>query len=400
MKILYINALYSPLIKGGAEISLKVLVEGMQARGHEVVVLSLKPEEGLIDETIDGVKVYRAGLKNSYWPFYNFKPGKANRLIWHIRDRYNTAMRHSVRKVIEIEQPDIVSCHNLVGWSVAVWDEIKKTNTPLVQVLHDLYLLCPNSDMYKENRSCDKQCFQCSILRNQHRALSNQVNAVVGISKFILKRFTDFHYFQRAKKYVIYNSRNIPESPIPEERKIGQSLRVGYIGTLAEKKGVEWLINQFNKIDADASLVIAGGGQKAYEAHLRATTRNPKISFVGYVDPAEFYKQIDVLVVPSLWQEPLGMVAIEALAYHVPVIANAIGGLQETVLHDYNGLLCRHEEQDSLGQAIQRILQDVDLYNHLMKNARASVSLILSQKRMIDEYLEVLYGVHQSTEPK
>lgn len=400
MKILYINALYSPLIKGGAEISLKVLVEGMQARGHEVVVLSLKPEEGLINETIDGVKVYRAGLKNAYWPFYNIKPGKISRLLWHIRDRYNATMRDVVHKVIEIEQPDIVSCHNLVGWSIAVWDEIKKANMPLVQVLHDLYLLCPNSDMYKDNRSCDKQCLQCSLLRNQHRSLSTQVDAVVGISKFILKRFTDFHYFQEAKKYVIYNSRNIPESSIPKDRTIGQPLRVGYIGTLAEKKGIEWLIDQFNKIEVDVSLVIAGGGQKAYETHLQSINRNPKISFIGYVDPAQFYKQIDVLVVPSLWQEPLGMVAIEALAYYVPVIANAIGGLQETVIHEHNGLLCHNEEPDSLGLAILRLWQDVDLYNHLMKNTRESVSRILSQQRMIDEYLEVLYGVHQSTKSK
>lgn len=398
MKILYINALYSPYIKGGAEISLKVLVDGMQARGHEVVVLSLKPEGELVNEMIDGVKVYRAQLKNGYWPFYDTKPGKFSRLLWHIRDRYNSAMQRSVRDVIALEQPDVVSCHNLVGWSVAVWNEIKKANIPLVQVLHDLYLLCPNSDMYKDNRSCDKQCFQCAILRNQHQSSSNQVDAVVGISKFILKRFLDFQYFTKAKKYVVYNSRNIPAPSMPKAREVGQALRIGYIGTLAEKKGIEWLINQFGQLELDATLIIAGGGQAAYESHLRATTRNPKISFIGYVDPAKFYEQIDVLVVPSLWQEPLGMVAIEALANHIPVIANAIGGLQETVIHEHNGLLCHDQELNSLGDAIKRLIQDVELYNQLVKNTRLSVALILSKERMINEYLEVLHGVHQSNQ--
>lgn len=391
MRILYINALYSPIIQGGAEISLKALVEGMQAEGHEVVVLSLKPAGEVSIEQIDGVKVYRAKLKNSYWPFTKARPGRLSRLLWHVRDQYNTAMQAVIRDVIIKEKPDIVSCHNLVGWSIAAWDEVKRNGIPLVQVLHDLYLLCPNSDMFKGERPCTKQCFSCALLRHKHRKLSARVDAVVGISKFVLERFKRYDYFNRAQQYVIYNTREIADVPLPVKRDTNQPFRIGYIGTLAKKKGIEWLIEQFSRLDIQAELKIAGGGKKDYEHYLHQLTKGKNINFVGYVDSEEFYKTIDVLVVPSLWEEPLGMVAIEALDHHVPVIANRRGGLKETVKHEHNGLLCEDAQENSLGEAMARLYHDTSLYTELVKNAKKSMNPILSKHRMIREYSTVLH---------
>jgi len=389
MKILYINALYDPYIRGGAEISLQVLVEGMRNAGHEVAVLSLKPEGRLSVEEINGVKVYRTALQNVYWPFAKVKPAKPLRLLWHVKDRYNAAMRKVVDQVLLLEKPDLVSCHNLVGWSVAVWEAVHHSGIPFVQVLHDLYLLCANSDMFKNGNSCEQQCFRCSVLRGLHKKKSNMVNAVVGISHFILDRFNHFHYFSNAQHYVIYNSRNIPNTPHPQPRTPGQALRVGYLGTLATKKGIEWLIKQFNTLTTPAYLIIAGNGEKQYEEKLRASVTNPAISFIGYTDPTTFYSMIDVLVVPSLWQEPLGMVAIEALANHVPVIANKVGGLKETVQDGYNGLWCDDQDPDSLAKAISTMALDFTLYNDLVKQARKSVEQILSKERMIKAYVSV-----------
>ena len=115
MKILYINSLYSPLIEGGAEISLKLIVEGMKSRGHEVVVLSLMPENGLINEQVDGVSVYRAGLQNAYWPYSKTKKNMLSRLNWHYQDQSNEEMAAVVKEILEAENPDIVSCRMVSG---------------------------------------------------------------------------------------------------------------------------------------------------------------------------------------------------------------------------------------------------------------------------------------------
>lgn len=390
MKILYLNTLYSPYIKGGAELSLKLLVEGMQAKGHEVVVLSMVPEQGLSADMVDGVKVYRAGLKNMYWPYSEKKHPTINRLAWHIRDSYNAGMKSYVSEVLRIEQPDVVSCHNLAGWSVAVYDEIQKSGIPFIQVLHDLYLLCANSNMYKGDAPCAEICLSCKLLRLNHRKKSVKVAAVVGISKSILNRFEQEAYFSDSQKYVIHNTRTISDPGIKQKREGIEILKIGYLGTLSKIKGIEWLIEEFQKTMMNATLSIAGKGKEEYEEKLKSMTVDDRIRFFGYVKPEEFFSSIDVLVVPSLWQEPLGMVAIEALANHIPVIANRAGGLQETVIDGVNGLFCEAENPNSLGNAMRRLSEDPGLFNKLSSNARESVAEILDKNRMVNAYERVL----------
>lgn len=390
MKILYINSLYSPLIEGGAEISLKLIVEGMKSLGHEVVVLSLMPEKGLKNELVDGVKVYRAGLQNTYWPYSKAKKNKLSRLNWHYQDQSNEAMAEVVKEILIAEKPDVVSCHNLAGWSAAVWEPISKAGIPIVQVLHDLYLLCPNSNMFKNEQTCENQCFSCKLLRSNHSEKSKHVSAVVGISNSILQRFIDFGYFSNAYKTIIYNTRTIPNPSPKPLRKDGQPIRFGYLGTLSKVKGLEWLIEQFKKLDFKASLSVAGKGDVEYEKHLKEISSEANIAFVGYVNSTEFLAGIDVLIVPSLWEEPLGMVAIEALANHVPVIANKRGGLQETVKDGINGLYCYDSEPDSLSATMKQLYANPEQYNQFSQAARESVASILDDNRMIGEYESVL----------
>ena len=87
------------------------------------------------------------------------------------------------------------------------------------------------------------------------------------------------------------------------------------------------------------------------------------------------------------------MVAIEALANHVPVIANKVGGLKETVRHGFNGLLCYDREPDSLGNALKKLYEDLPFYNQLVQHARFSVENILSKERMISQYSTVLQSL-------
>ncbi|WP_339698029.1 glycosyltransferase family 4 protein [Algoriphagus aquimarinus] len=390
MKILYINSLYSPLIEGGAEISLKLIVEGMKSLGHQVVVLSLMPEKGLKKEQVDGVTVYRAGLQNGYWPYSKTKKNKLSRLAWHYRDQSNEAMAEVVKEILMAEKPDIVSCHNLAGWSAAVWNPIHEAGIPIVQVLHDLYLLCPNSNMFKNEQTCEKQCLSCKLLRSNHAEKSFQVSAVVGISNSILQRFIDFGYFTNASKNIIYNTRTISNPAFKSPRKPGQAMRFGYLGTLSKVKGLEWLIEQFKKLDFNASLSIAGKGDRVFGNQLKELAKDSNIEFVGYVNSTEFLAEIDVLIVPSLWEEPLGMVAIEALANHVPVIANKRGGLQETVKDGINGLYCYDSEPDSLSAAMRQLYENPEQYNQFSQAARESVASILDADRMIGEYETVL----------
>jgi len=387
MKLLFLNSFYPPHVGGGAELILQRSVEGFQQRGDEVCVLVTGPEAGLAQEAVNGVRVYRAGLQNRYWPLTQQRPGPLARVGWHFRDRYNRAMRAPLREVLQRERPDLVVCHNLSGWSVSAWDEIRASGTPLVQVLHDMYLLCPKNTLFKKGQSCQNLCGSCAALRRPHAARSAQVDAVVGVSRYLLETLRGKGYFQGVPARVIHNScllAGAQAAPTPPVA--GAPLRFGYLGTLAENKGVGWLIEQFQRLSLNATLTIAGKGQLAYEEQLKALADPRKVSFVGYRKPQEFFQGIDVCVVPSLWAEPFGMVAVEAGAFQKPVIASRMGGLPEIVRDGVNGLLCNPADRDSLGRALQRLHDDAELRQRLSLLSRSAVAPLLSLEPMLDDY--------------
>ncbi|MET0124623.1 MAG: glycosyltransferase family 4 protein [Pseudomonas caspiana] len=394
MKALFINSLYAPDIGGGAEIILQRTVEGLQRRGHEVAVLATGPQAGLTEETINLVKVYRAGLRNFYWHFSAQRPGKLARLGWHLRDRYNAGMRDYVKQVIALEKPDVVVCHNLTGWSVSAWDEITAAGLPIVQVLHDLYLLCPGSTMFSKGHSCQSQCGRCERFRKGHDVRSAQVNTVVGVSRFMLDTLQAQGYFKNALGYVVHNASPQPTQPIrlksAEPVAKHAPLRFGYMGTLSEPKGLRWLIEQFQQLPIDATLQIAGRGQLNDEECFKALAQSPRISFVGYQSPEDFYKQIDVAIVPSIWSEPFGMVAVEACAWSIPVIASRMGGLPEIIQDQLNGLLCSPDDPDSLGMAMLKLHQQPELLARLSAQARISVASLTDLELMLDSYESIL----------
>ncbi|WP_313089589.1 glycosyltransferase family 4 protein [Pseudomonas sp.] len=393
MKILIVHSLYAPHIGGGAEIVVRQLAEGLQARGCNVVVLATGPEAGLNPEHVDNVLVYRAGLENFYWHFTQAKPNRLLRLGWHYRDRYNRGMRKPLREVIAHEEPDLVLCNNLVGWSISAWDEIRAAGLPIVQVLHDLYLLCPKDTMFAKGRSCARQCGLCAAFRRQHAQASDQVSAVIGVSHFVLQRIAAEGFFGQASQHVVHNCIEGGASPATPPRPAhGGPLRFGYIGTLSENKGLSWLVEQFQALSIDATLHIAGRGKLDYEATLCELADPARVRFLGYQPSERFMREIDVLVVPSIWAEPFGLVAVEGCARHLPIIATDRGGLPEIIQDNVNGLLCSPDDPDSLGRALLRLYLDGDLRQRLAAGARDSVAAFLDTQRMLDQYHAILHN--------
>lgn len=113
---------------------------------------------------------------------------------------------------------------------------------------------------------------------------------------------------------------------------------IGFVGTLAPHKGAHVLVEAFRGLpDADARLVLRGSGltAPAYAAELaRAAAVDPRIRLGGPFAPDDAdraFAEIDLLALPSLWWENAPLVAQEALARGIPVLASAIGGVPEVV---------------------------------------------------------------------
>ena len=101
---------------------------------------------------------------------------------------------------------------------------------------------------------------------------------------------------------------------------------VGYMGRVSEHKGVEVLLAAVD--GTDKNLILAGEGDRDYVERLMAHAPG-NVQWRGWTDHSSFYDAIDVLVVPSVWLEPFGLVVVEAARAGVPVLIADRPGLVE-----------------------------------------------------------------------
>jgi glycosyltransferase involved in cell wall biosynthesis len=306
---------------------------------------------------MNGVKTYYLPLANIFAPWEGPQP-PVRRAVWHLIDAYNPIMGQRVGKILDRERPDVVDVNNLVGFSVAVWRAAKQRNIPVVQSLRDYYLACPNSCMLRDGKNCARQCWSCRVYSLPRRALSNIPSAVVAVSNRTLERLEGCGLFSRVGIKVVIHGIGIPNSKPPQHKvKQGSELVVGFLGRIERTKGLEILLDAAVHV-SNVRVLIGGSGSDAYVKDLKERYLSERVEFAGYVQPTEFFERIDVLAVPSIWEEPLGRVIYEAYSHGVPVIVPRAGGMPEIVEEGKTGFilpLCTRSEFKAL---LERLSQD------------------------------------------
>ena len=118
-------------------------------------------------------------------------------------------------------------------------------------------------------------------------------------------------------------------------------MRFGFIGVHDPVKGLDTLARAAHRLvnDQNVRFVIAGSAKSDYSKSLPQKFPGENTSFLGWTKPEDFFPQIDVLVVPSLFREPFGRVVIEAFVQGVPVIGARSGGIPESIDPGKDGYL-------------------------------------------------------------
>ncbi|GEA17236.1 glycosyltransferase family 4 protein [Moorella sp. E306M] len=382
MKICLIHTMYYPYYGGGAELTVQQIAEGLAARGHEVVVVSV----GKHKETRfhNKVKIYEIELANLYWPFDHFRGKTLLKPFWHLTDAYNPVMARRVGEILDTERPDVVQAHNLAGFSAAVWVTVKRRGLPLRQVLHDYYHLCVRSTMFARGRNCERQCTVCRAYRTPSRRLSGLVDVVVGVSRYVLEAHVSRGLFPNAKQKIIHNGYTMHRAVAPG--RLSEKVRFGYIGRLHPTKGLDLLIDAFLALKSpDTELLIAGEGAPEYVAALKQRTQGKAVQFLGHTSRDAFYPAIDVLIVPSIWHEPFGKIVIEGMAWGKPLIASCRGGIPEMVVDQENGFLFEPDDPGALLTAMGAMLAQRDAYP-LLSAACIERAKEFSEEKMVEAY--------------
>jgi glycosyltransferase involved in cell wall biosynthesis len=220
--------------------------------------------------------------------------------------------------------------------------------------------------------------------------MSRAVDAVAAPSRFVLDRHLELGFFPRAHTAIVpWGAPPVATAGAPARR--GEH-PVGflYIGGLQAHKGVGVVLEAFRRTPgARATLDIAGAG--AMTGVCRAAAgRDPRIRCHGFVtgpEKARLLGSADVLLVPSLCWETVGLVMLEGFASGLPVIASRTGGIPEFVEAD-RGILVEPGNAAALAAQIAWCAENRDTIE-VMREACRAYAARLTWDRTVSELVEV-----------
>ena len=344
MKILLINQEHAQFGgPGGAERSVQGLAEQYADLGHDVTFLTTLRSTYTRDVTTSGI--------------HTIKQINGVRTVLLARKGNGESYADLILQVVLAIKPDII--HTNVFHTVTnVWRALAKSGIPIVHSLREYKLMCP-FNMFRNGVDCGlSQCLECDRASSDAREASSLVSGVVGISRFTLDRHIGAGFFDGAKQAVIPNSFKPAGHPVGRSQFTTPGARptFGFFGRLHESKGILSLLDAVMAMPANTvTLKLAGDVQDEHVRHrIEAASAVQDVQFLGFAQPREFFEQIDILVVPSLWHEPFGRVAIEALAHGVPIVSSRRGGLIDIVDEGINGWLYEPDEKDGLLTQLSR----------------------------------------------
>jgi glycosyltransferase involved in cell wall biosynthesis len=169
-------------------------------------------------------------------------------------------------------------------------------------------------------------------------------------------------WLQKKKVEIINNGILIPTKKRSTQVKSNNSITIACISRLDENKGIEWLINVFEKVfknNPNVVLKIAGGGE-LHEKFTEMIKENELTNIIlsGFVnDITTLLISADIFILPSKFESfPLSI--LEAMSFSLPIIATDTGGIDEMVINGENGFLIEYKNDNQLQNALVKLVND------------------------------------------
>lgn len=428
LRILMVVHDFLPRHAAGSEVYTFRLSKALQARGHDVRVLTTEAHPGI----------------HSYHVRERDEGGLAVTEITHQHHARHfdltyrdPSMDRIFAETLDRVQPDVLHVQHLHYHSIGYLARARERGIPVVYTLHEYMLLCPRGgqmlreDMTVCERPVPEVCAGCvdhldlspppagegrappsaRLTRFLPHAWKERVKAwldgpAAGLpavraaspgeyAAAISRRLADIkseldHVDLFLSPSEFLRSKFIECGMIPPERILcshnGQdrspfagcmrtpsdTFRAGYIGTISDFKGVDLLVDAMNQLrDLDDVECRIYGSLESFPDFARsliARNVHPGTRFLDRYDPGDvgrILSGLDVLVVPSRWYENSPLTIQEAYMAGLPVVASNLGGMAEFVQHEVTGLLFAPSDAADLAKAIRRLRGDPALLESL-----------------------------------
>lgn len=345
MRILQVSNFYRP-VAGGLEVYVDSLATELVANGHEVHVATLTRDASpadsrVVSHRIDTLTARLVRYERAERPFPPPLP--------------DPIARRQLVALVRRLRPDVVHVHSALGRSLPTYA------APTVETFHDFANACQLGTLWRtDGQVCDGpaigRCISCgsqtygagkSAVMTVATALGRRFaksDAVLALSEYLKRAMTPYTHreievipgFHRPPDQMV-DPEGLPDGPFAL-----------FAGDPRMHKGIEVLLDAWrHPCLSRLPLVIAAS--RPYIGSLpegvRCLSLNPE-------EMRGAWHRAMLAVVPSLWAEPFGLVAIEAMASGTPVVASRSGALPEIVTHGHDGVLVPPGDSSALAEAV------------------------------------------------
>jgi glycosyltransferase involved in cell wall biosynthesis len=325
---------------GGASRSLFVLLKALDRSRFEPLVLF--PAEGPILPALD-----RMGIHYLIWPPHNF-----SNPFTYLADIFRAA------RMFRRERIDLLHINYGGFWRMA---EVEGARLVGIPVLTHLRLVTEHPG----------PSFKRCTLAIANSRFTAKVSNLGGLPVEVMHNIVDLDRYDSAVD-------------IRSELGVGpEDIVITFAGQVRKNKGVDLLIEAAAGIpEPRARFLIVGECRDksrfpdSYtpEALAADIAHDSRIHYVGYrSDIQNVYHSSDIVVMPSRWDEPFGLINIEAGATRRPIVSAAVGGIPETIVHGETGFLFARGDGANFTAYIRQLVEDEALRHRMGEAARRHV---------------------------
>lgn len=382
-----IATMMRPLGATGVQTNVHRLKTGLEARGHDVLLLTPFSHRLSLARLFYAVRplVLRGPLSHYGVFWYRY---------WHYQFLY-LAMRRLVRAA----DIDVVSAQCPLSAHAAL--QVRRTTRRNFPVVLTCRFNVSQAEEFVEKGELRKPSRLYDGIRRLEHDVLTAVDAAVFVSRFSQDVVLRHAGVSCAQTHVVFNG-----VPSPPARTALQRSDLGLrddafvivsVGTLEPRKnqmGLVKLLTGMLRSLENCQLVLIGDGQDRGEIakHVRDNNLQKQVVLLGLRrDVDAILPLCDLYCHPSR-MESFGVAIAEAMAHGLPVIAAPVGGIPEFVVHERSGLLieCAPERKTQYVESIRRLMRKDDDYQRLAKGARRAFEEVLTARAMVSKY-EAIY---------
>lgn len=380
MRIIHVHKYFHS--RDGASRYERGLMRLQEEAGHTVAPFAMHEER---NEPTSWSEYFVSNFDTRHVAFGFGSFSQAGRAFW------NVEAKKKFGAMLDVFHPDVVHAHNIyTQLSPSVLAAAKERGIPVVMTVHDYALVSANYALWNKDHNMDLQhlgiwstaktkyikgsflaTFMLEMILKTHHALNMYDGAISHYTTYstFVRDILVHAGFSSEKISVLHSfaeSFMSDREPSPLKNPF-----ILFAGRLEAYKGVHILLESLKHLPKDVRLMIAGVGPE--EARLRAmTAQDTRVTFLGFVPGDKLSRlmgEATAVVVPSIWHEPYGLVALEAMCQGTPIIVAKSGGLPEIVGESEAGIVVPPGDSKALARAIIRIIENKDLASRMSKAA-------------------------------